>query len=283
MPCKDRLIYHNIIMTKRKNITHQEDCQVIHTTIHLPTGTELIKTDDRKALENENLRLKTEMLLLSSNDRILKELTDTKDRTIAELKEENEKLRESLRHMELRLNKIEEENAELKRENAELRKENAELKRDNIELRKENAELKRDNDELRKENAELRKENAELRDVVNRMLCKQQYDKLIIAIQDINSHIQMEKLVDSYTKNELQKLRHSRNGDCHYIIGCDEYEINVRRTVLYDKIDQMSEPLKKLFDRRHPKLLENIKSFIVNIRTTPSSDALDEINDWWDY
>lgn len=110
------------------------------------------------------------------------------------------------------------------------------------------------------------------------------YNKCIIAIQDINNLDKLEqKINDSSMKQNLLKLRKNRVGESHYIINDndDENMINMKRTVLLDKLKNAPEEVKVIINKIYPNLLVNIYKYIAPIIIEPDEDNLDIINDWW--
>lgn len=80
----------------------------------------------------------------------------------------------------------------------------------------------------------------------------------------------------------LKKLKKNRLGLCHYLDDTDDNDLlNDKRTVLLDKINNIDNKVKDLFDKKYPKLIENIKQYMAPVITTPNEDNMEEINDWW--
>lgn len=44
----------------------------------------------------------------------------------------------------------------------------------------------------------------------------------------------------------------------------------------------MPQEIKTMFNKLYPELLNKITPFIVNVKTTPSQQTIDDINYWWD-
>jgi hypothetical protein len=107
---------------------------------------------------------------------------------------------------------------------------------------------------------------------------QQLYEKYIVAIQDINRSDELEKNISNYdVKNKLKKLRNDRVNECHYLNEEDD-----KRTNLRDKIINMPVAVKNIFNKKYPKLIDNILPYIAKIITIPSKENNDEIGDWWE-
>ena len=134
----------------------------------------------------------------------------------------------------------------------ELMKENAELK-EKIEL------LEQRIKKLEDENSEIRKENAEIKAKLTKRDIIEEYNNIIIIIQDINREVSLEKQVDPHTKKNLNALRKSRNSSYHYIYDDDsDKEKQEKIALAFELMHQMTLDVKKVFDEERPKLIEQI-------------------------
>ena len=87
------------------------------------------------------------------------------------------------------------------------------------------------------------------------------------AIQNLNNANQLEKIVD---ENIRKMLKGERNGNSHYLdIKLSDDEILYRRFVLLQKMNNMPDKIKKLFDTKYPTLIEKIKPFVYQYNNMP--------------
>jgi hypothetical protein len=105
--------------------------------------------------------------------------------------------------------------------------------------------LKIENQELKIENHEFKKKITILENIIitlnikiNNLEFEKIINKIITAIQDINSKNNLEKLI---LKKSLFKLRKLRNNNNHYIDeDCNDYEINCRKLYLLLKLKELT-------------------------------------------
>ena len=106
-------------------------------------------------------------------------------------------------------------------------------------LKHENNELKKENQELKKEIVELKAEIVKLKNENNKHNFNKFKYKIITAIQDINSHNNLEKII--IIKKSLFKLRKYRNCYNHYIDeDSDDYEIQCKQLYLLCKLKELN-------------------------------------------
>ena len=109
------------------------------------------------------------------------------------------------------------------------------------------------------------------------------FNKYVIGIQDINALEQLEtKLADA---SELMKLHKDRIDGCHYIN--EKYSNNekaIRINLLIDKLTNVPENIKELFEDEYPQLLDELKAILVK-RDSVVEDArfIKKSNNWWEY
>lgn len=232
---------------KIENTNQLPSFNYLHT-ISIPIGMCVINQIEYNNLIKENIELKTKILQLYDNERTFRQLIETKDRTIEELKNENIELRQRLETLEKKYNILEDEHNKLK-------------SRYNIL-------------ELKHNILESKLEEMFHRDAIN---------KFIIAIQDTNRLIGLDTMVDLQTKTELLKLKKKRINGCHYLNNNDNTAlVNDKRTVLLDKINNINPEVEKVFNHKYPNLLANIKRYIVTTPTNPLQNVLDDIDEWWE-
>ena len=156
-------------------------------------------------------------------------------------------------------------------------------------LRKENEELKNKLKELEEklnnitiEHNKLKIEHNKLKEDINTIKQKEQYKKYITAIQDINRLMSLE---NNYNiKKNLEKLRIDRNYDSHYIMeDYDDNDLkNDKKIILVEQINNMPNEIKNKFNKKYPKLLENIIGYIEpNNKIISSKENEEEVREWW--
>ena len=138
-------------------------------------------------------------------------------------------------------------------------------------------ELKPENKALKTEINELKIENRELRTDINEMKSRELYKKYLVAIQDINHLDQLENVVPI-----LKKVRRERMQECHYIYDDDTpTDMNNRRTILLDKLQNMPVDVQNIFNNRYPTLLRDIMQYIAPNPVIVNKQDEKEINYFW--
>ena len=114
-------------------------------------------------------------------------------------------------------------------------------------------------------------------------------NKYMIAIQDYNNRYGVEGRLgkDSEARISLNRLRHQRNGQCHYCSKfCTDQEAVQRFNVMIQRIGTMDPGVKFVIEKRYPGLLEAIlRTKVKKFRKSediPDSLTVDQINEWWD-
>lgn len=125
--------------------------------------------------------------------------------------------------------------------------------------------------------------NAGLNDRVKKLEDKQLFDKYLIAIQDVNRYDELELNVPSIKKN-LKKLRSFRVDECHYLNEeeDDARFIDEKRSVLLEKVNNMSGSVRNMFNKKFPGLLTGLLPYIATNVVVPSKDSQELIDDWWE-
>jgi hypothetical protein len=151
-----------------------------------------------------------------------------------------------------------------------------ELKKENETLKKELTLLK---EHIKKQDDAIEKLNKKMEEKENKEL----FNKFIIAIQDINNIDYLETKINLQSKQSLKNLKRQRINECHYLDNSYlQTEIDDRRTILLDKIKNMPQIIKNMFNNKFPNLLIDIEGFIAPNPTFPSQQTKDEIDDsWW--
>ena len=186
---------------------HKTNQTVIPEHVDQQSGTVQVTMQNvyiQEHLFKENMELKIQLGNMTGQKEQLERLLSERDKTIEELKKENEELRSKIKVLE--------------EKNVILESKVTKLELDNTELKKENIELKHEIVELKKENVELKKEIVELKDIIGEMQLERYIDKVIVAIQDVNSYDSLETKIDHNFQKELFDLRSNRIDTCHYIL-----------------------------------------------------------------
>jgi len=132
----------------------------------------------------------------------------------------------------------------------------------------------------------IKKQESKINNLEKRLTKQEQrqlFNKYVIGIQDINALEQLEtKLADA---TELVKLHKDRIDGCHYIN--DKYSNNekaIRINLLIDKIINIPENIKELFEDEYPHLLDELKAVLVK-RDSVVEDTrfIKKSNNWWEY
>jgi uncharacterized coiled-coil DUF342 family protein len=208
----------------------------------------LVSESEYTSLVEENKKLKNEIMILYNNEKNLRETIKFHEQTIDELKNENKMLKEELT----------------------LLKEH---------IKKQDEKIKEQDEKIKEQDKTITKLTKKIDDKENKELFK----KYIMAIQDINSLDYIETKINSQSKQNLIKLKNNRISECHYLDNTySQTEINDRRSILLDKIKNMSNEIKQMFDARYPNLLTDIEQFIAPNPTTPIQQVIDDIELWWE-
>jgi uncharacterized coiled-coil protein SlyX len=132
----------------------------------------------------------------------------------------------------------------------------------------------------------IKKQESKINNLEKRLTKQEQrqlFNKYVIGIQDINALEQLEtKLADA---TELVKLHKDRIDGCHYIN--DKYSNNekaIRINLLIDKIINIPENIKELFEDEYPQLIDELKAILVK-RDFVIEDTrfIKKSNNWWEY
>jgi hypothetical protein len=153
-----------------------------------------------------------------------------------------------------------------------LKQENNALKLDNQKL---NDKVDKLNDTVSKLNGKL----YHLNNTVSKLVEKEEYNNLTIAIQDINHMYLLEQTLKN---SSFSNLRKNRNDEFHYILENEPQELkDAKITVLYEKLNNLKDNIRKKMNRQYPNVIRDVLSQIKPIH--PISDVhLEQANDWWD-
>jgi hypothetical protein len=142
---------------------------------------------------------------------------------------------------------------------------------DNEELKKENKELRKENQELRKENQEFKKRILFLENKIAILEFDKNKNKIITALQDLNSHEKLEiKLTQPYNSCFVN-IRTSRNYYNHYIDINDNTNLveNKKKYLLFQLLELKEEHiqiLNKRFCKRNTyyNIIEEVIKYLQN-------------------
>lgn len=212
---------------------------------------------------------------------------------ITQLEKERDNLYTQNSHNYIIIKQKDDELILLRENNRNLLIEIEELQSQNGELKQIIMEQKNRIEHLEKELSETKKELSEIKDSIKIKEDKEEINKIILAIQDMNRIYELEKNING-GKN-LSRLRNQRNKDCHYI---DEYRDNkllqIKKTeyVLY-KISSISESIRIQFEKRYGNnmiqtIINYIQPLIYEMNNMYQSNILldfedYEITDFWEY
>ena len=139
---------------------------------------------------------------------------------------------------------------------------------------------------IKKQDINIKTQESKIHNLEERLTKQEQrqlFNKYVIGIRDINALEQLEtKLADA---SELMKLHKDRIDGCHYIN--DKYSNNekaIRINLLIDKLNNIPENIKELFEDEYPQLLDELKAVLVK-RDSVIEDArfIKKSNNWWEY
>ena len=195
------------------------------------------------------------------------------------------KLKNDIDILYVKIECIECDNEELKIEVKELKKENQEFKKRIIFLENENQELKKENQELKKENLGLKKRI----DILEFDKIK---NKIITALQDLNSHDKLEIILSQPFNSCFVNIRNNRNYNNHYIDINDSNNLieNKKKYLLLQLLELNEENitiLNKRFCKRNTYycIIEEVIKYLQNntkMNIEIDDDNLQTIEFWWD-
>lgn len=168
----------------------------------------------------------------------------------------------------------------LREENKQSREE---IKKRDIQIEKlfdDNEHLKKNNEQFKKDYKELKNEYLIIHDKITQMETDKLFNKYVMAFQDLNRVLKLETILNS--KQTLRKPRKNRVSECHYLDEEDEKtEQDEKIYVLYQKICNIPEQIKNIFDKRYPDIIKEIVSVMPNIKIEMTKETEEEINMWW--
>jgi len=107
---------------------------------------------------------------------------------------------------------------------------------------------------------------------------KDLYNKYIIAIQDINELDNLEEKIPIVKSLRIRGFLQPP----HYLDHDDSSNmIDVKRSILSTKIENIPNDIKIMFDSKYPNLLNDITKHITPI-TIQSKQMEEYVNEWWE-
>lgn len=246
---------------------HPNNIQLTYIVV-ASDGSQYIQKSEYDKVKQENYELHTKIFNLTANQQTLHdtiknrdEIILARDKTIEELQKENNILKIRIKELEDKISKLELDNKSLN------------TKIDILE--KENKEIKEDNRTIKEDNKEIHKQ-------LTKMMNKTIFNKYTKAIQDVNRLEQFEKHLNN--PRYMIQLREDRVDECHYINDNDTTDEQKKKmNILYEKINNMTNEIKNMFNRRYPNLINNISSMIPYDNTViMTQNEKDDINEWWE-
>ena len=168
-----------------------------------------------------------------------------------------------------------------------LKKDNQQLKIENQQLNKKIIILEKDNREGKNKITFLENKIIFLENKINNLEFDKIINKIITAIQDLNSKNNLEKII--LTKS-LFKLRKLRNNNNHYIDEDNsDYEIDCRKLYLLIKLKELTQDQINIINNKICKnddLIGEIIKYLdnnINKHIHINDDELEDIENWWNY
>lgn len=154
-------------------------------------------------------------------------------------------------------------------------------------LKTENAELK---DRLRQLETNVLKLNINIENMNQKMTDDKHMSKLIMALQDVNAHQQLENNLGKPLSRLMYKLRSRRVEDCHYLLTSgsmiDTPElIDYKLQQIKNKLEELSPSLKSKFEKKIGRgLIEGVINHLDQLSYTskqPATNECAEADEWW--
>jgi chromosome segregation ATPase len=215
-----------------------------------------ISSDEHQELIKENEELKTTIMTLKGNERILQEILednkktmDNNKETIEELKQKNKELKEEIKQLQNTVNEHEKTITKITIKHNELKVEHNELK-------------------------------GRFDKLENKILIK----KYLIAIQDLNDKEQLERQTTGQELRSFRKIRNKRTTGCHYLeYTMSQIEKDNRLVVFRNNLANMPDSLKIYFDKTFPGVRNILPNYLPPQSVCISSQDEDDINgEFWD-
>lgn len=214
----------------------------------------IINKDEYTKLLDDNNELRTKLLMQANTQEI-----KNNEKIIEEITNENIMLKN-------KFNKIEKQ-IEL-------------INTDNIQLKQEIIQIIQDHTEFKKNNNNI---IVKIEHIESQKL----YNKLLIAIQDMNLIFKLDEIHDTYINNLFKSIIANRFGNINYM------NINENKTVIDAKLYVFNERLvsintnkyiKKKFDKHYKGLIYVLLLYINNMELKDiNKDELETANEWWEY
>jgi hypothetical protein len=136
--------------------------------------------------------------------------------------------------------------------------------------------LKEENIMLKEKIKSLEHKIDKLENTIHKLELKDEYNKFMIAIQDINSMYSLERINSSF-----RDLREDRVDTCHYIKENDPQDLkDAKIKILYDKLQTMNNSIREDFDDLYPNVIDEVLKHLT-IKSV-SDKLMKRVNKWWD-
>jgi len=141
-----------------------------------------------------------------------------------------------------------------------------------------------ENKTVKQEIKDIKCELSELNDFKQKILNDNQYNRFLIAIQDMNRECQLEKNIDIKYNKQLRKLRNERNTESHYIIATEdtEQEKITKIYILGQYLNTMNKEVYDRFNKRYNGLIECLRNYIDNMNIlNVLQEDIEEMEIYW--
>lgn len=152
-----------------------------------------------------------------------------------------------------------------------------ELRKENDMLREEIKKLKEHVQRLEDDNKSIKNDNLLIKKQLNKLLKNEQFNRLCVAIQDVNEIYKINDHTD-----EFRDLRLDRNSMCHYIRTHDSENIKFQKTqrLLYE-LENMSDDVKFEFNYNYPAMVDKVTQYLNSKNIRSSNITTRDVSHFW--
>lgn len=149
------------------------------------------------------------------------------------------------------------------------------LKEENDMLKMKLLLLEKEFNDIKSQHIELKHNHELLTHKLNSIIEKDEYNKFMIAIQDMNRLFLLE-----HKNSSFKDLREDRLYTCHYIKDNDQPEMkDAKISVLYEKLQHIHDNIREQFDELYPNVIEDVLLHITPVKV--SDKLLKRVYKWW--